>query len=137
MTGLEIQLEEREDNASDQRFQERQWPNLEEKELASKLPLLVYDILFRGLFFNYYLKRIVLNNNTVDFANMDLSPFLNNRYKKDFLAKVYSAKKVVDITKFLSIVEKGGEYRVEYKDMVQYTDIAKTLKIMGDTKVSK
>ncbi|CAD5234207.1 unnamed protein product [Bursaphelenchus xylophilus] len=86
-----------------------------------------------GLFFNHYLKKIILNNKTVDFTQKDHSQLLSEAYLKSFVAKVYALPRI-SINDFLLLNEKGGAYRVEYFSMQEYTDHTRKIKVMGDTK---
>jgi len=86
-----------------------------------------------GLFFNYYLKKIVLNNVNVKFTEMDQSYLLKSNYDKVFIQDVYQLPSI-SIDDFLKIAGPGAEFRIEYTSMAEYTTIAKTLKLMADTK---
>ncbi|KAH7703208.1 Protein GLY-13 [Aphelenchoides avenae] len=92
----------------------------------------------RGLFFNNHLKQIVLNEAPVNFSRVDLSYLLKDRYDDAFLQRVY-ALPLTHIDAFLRdslapTAQAGAEFRVEYRSMREFTDIAKRLRIMADTK---
>lgn len=87
------------------------------------------------MFFNYYLKKIVLNNVPGDFNKTDLSYLLKPQYNGAFLRHVYNLPDIA-IDEFLRLDTKGGEYRITYNSMDAYTSMARRLKLMADTKVS-
>ncbi|KAI6191298.1 putative alpha-1,3-mannosyl-glycoprotein 2-beta-N-acetylglucosaminyltransferase [Aphelenchoides bicaudatus] len=87
----------------------------------------------KGLFFNYYLKKILLNNVPVQFTTMDLSYLLKSNYDPKFIKEVYELP-LISIDDFLKLSGKGSTLRIEYKSMPEYTTIAKRLRIMADTK---
>ncbi|CAD5229596.1 unnamed protein product [Bursaphelenchus okinawaensis] len=86
-----------------------------------------------GLFFAKYLKKIVLNNKTVDFTMMDHTNLLPDKYLQTFISKVYSLP-TIKVNEFLLLNEKEKEFRLEYSSMTEYTEYTRKIKIMGDTK---
>ncbi|KAI6243854.1 hypothetical protein M3Y99_00050500 [Aphelenchoides fujianensis] len=87
----------------------------------------------QGLFFNYYLKKIHLNDVPVNFTAHDQSFLLKANYDREFLAHVYRLPEINAQTA-RNLKTKSGEYRISYRDMPHYTSIAKSLKMMADTK---
>lgn len=55
-------------------------------------------------------------------------------YDPVFIKEVYDLP-TISIDDFQKIAGKGSTLRIEYKSMPEYTTIAKTLKLMADTKV--
>uniref|UniRef100_A0A7E4VHZ8 Alpha-1,3-mannosyl-glycoprotein 2-beta-N-acetylglucosaminyltransferase n=1 Tax=Panagrellus redivivus TaxID=6233 RepID=A0A7E4VHZ8_PANRE len=91
----------------------------------------------QGLFFNQYLKKIMLNTDPVNFTNLDLQSLTKSNYDTAFVDVVYGLPNVTindAIAKTLKSEERGSTYRIEYGNMTQYTEVARKLKIMFDTK---
>uniref|UniRef100_A0A183CAR5 Alpha-1,3-mannosyl-glycoprotein 2-beta-N-acetylglucosaminyltransferase n=1 Tax=Globodera pallida TaxID=36090 RepID=A0A183CAR5_GLOPA len=67
----------------------------------------------KGLFFNRHLKRIFLNQITVNFTRMDLGSLQQQRYDDKFLGRVYSAPEVG-----IMADSKAGVPRTAYRGIV-------------------
>ncbi|KAI6173908.1 hypothetical protein M3Y98_01132900 [Aphelenchoides besseyi] len=87
----------------------------------------------RGLFFNYYLKKIFLNDVAVEFTALNQSSLLKSNYDHEFIDHVYQLP-TIQFESFIKLKTKGAEYRITYQTMAQYTSIAKGLRLMADTK---
>jgi alpha-1,3-mannosyl-glycoprotein beta-1,2-N-acetylglucosaminyltransferase len=65
---------------------------------------------------------------------MDQSYLLKDKYDATYIKNVYDLPKI-SLDDFLKIAGSGTALRIEYSSMPEYTSIAKTLKLMADTKV--
>jgi alpha-1,3-mannosyl-glycoprotein beta-1,2-N-acetylglucosaminyltransferase len=92
----------------------------------------------KGLFFNKHLKQIKLNQSPANFTQLNLNYLLKENYDKPFMDLVYGLPKLsVDeaISKSLkSTLSSRESARIEYSSMQEYTDTARKLRIMIDTK---
>uniref|UniRef100_A0AC34FPA7 Alpha-1,3-mannosyl-glycoprotein 2-beta-N-acetylglucosaminyltransferase n=1 Tax=Panagrolaimus sp. ES5 TaxID=591445 RepID=A0AC34FPA7_9BILA len=91
----------------------------------------------KGLFFNKHLKQIKLNESPANFSQINLNYLLKNNYDEPFLFLVYGLPKLtVDeiVSKTLQTTNTGESVRIEYSSMQEYTDAARKLHIMIDTK---
>uniref|UniRef100_A0A914IAX0 Alpha-1,3-mannosyl-glycoprotein 2-beta-N-acetylglucosaminyltransferase n=1 Tax=Globodera rostochiensis TaxID=31243 RepID=A0A914IAX0_GLORO len=88
----------------------------------------------KGLFFNRHLKRIFLNQITVNFTRLDLGSLQQQRYDDKFLGRVYSAPKI-GIKNILAWSKSGGgDHRIEYASMDDFVTVALKVGIMADSK---
>jgi alpha-1,3-mannosyl-glycoprotein beta-1,2-N-acetylglucosaminyltransferase len=97
-----------------------------------------YQLVFRGLFFNNHLIKIIVNDVPVNFTKLNLNYLLKDQYDGPFLDKIYSIPQLsIDelIKETLKKRESSTSFRVQYSSMHEYTNIARRLNIMIDTKV--
>uniref|UniRef100_A0A914Z3E7 Alpha-1,3-mannosyl-glycoprotein 2-beta-N-acetylglucosaminyltransferase n=1 Tax=Panagrolaimus superbus TaxID=310955 RepID=A0A914Z3E7_9BILA len=90
----------------------------------------------KGLFFKH-LKQIKLNETPANFSQINLSYLLKNNYDDPFMNLVYGLPKLTldeTILKTLQTTNTGESVRIEYSSMQEYTNAARKLHIMIDTK---
>lgn len=87
------------------------------------------------------MKLIKLNNNPGNFTHLNLNYLLKPNYDKWFFQMVYSLKKF-NLNEFSKLIESTSKsinynatFRLEYKTMNEFMDLAKKLQLMTDTKV--
>jgi alpha-1,3-mannosyl-glycoprotein beta-1,2-N-acetylglucosaminyltransferase len=91
----------------------------------------------KGLFFNKHLKQIKINESPANFSQLNLNYLLKENYDEPFMKLVYGLPKLTideTITKTLQTTLTGEDVRIEYNSMQEYTDSARKLHIMIDTK---
>jgi alpha-1,3-mannosyl-glycoprotein beta-1,2-N-acetylglucosaminyltransferase len=101
----------------------------------------------RGLFFNRYLRAVLLSERKIDFTGLSLDYLLNGRYAIEFTRKVYSSPLIAidellaktgfltnGTTQQLPVTPNNTTYRVEYHSMNEYAAYARQLNIMADSK---
>uniref|UniRef100_A0A914DP34 Alpha-1,3-mannosyl-glycoprotein 2-beta-N-acetylglucosaminyltransferase n=1 Tax=Acrobeloides nanus TaxID=290746 RepID=A0A914DP34_9BILA len=91
----------------------------------------------KGLFFNNHLIKIITNDVPVNFTKLNLNYLLKDQYDGPFLDKIYSIQQLtIDelIKETLKKRESSTSFRVQYSSMHEYTNIARRLNIMIDTK---
>nr|CAG4646273.1 EOG090X06K9 [Macrothrix elegans] len=87
-----------------------------------------------GLFFDKHLKYIKLNENPVDFQNLDLTYLTQQKYDETFLSHVYSLPVVSapDVRSGTNLPE--GDVRLQYHTKDAFKNIVRLLGLMDDFK---
>uniref|UniRef100_A0AC34Q4N6 Alpha-1,3-mannosyl-glycoprotein 2-beta-N-acetylglucosaminyltransferase n=1 Tax=Panagrolaimus sp. JU765 TaxID=591449 RepID=A0AC34Q4N6_9BILA len=91
----------------------------------------------KGLFFEHFLKKIISNDKPANFSQLSLDYLLKKNYDGPFIDQIYGFKKMtVDevVAKTINNDKNDGFVRIEYSTMHEYTEIARKLHIMIDTK---
>ncbi|XP_060168736.1 alpha-1,3-mannosyl-glycoprotein 2-beta-N-acetylglucosaminyltransferase isoform X2 [Lycium barbarum] len=87
-----------------------------------------------GQFFKQYLEPIKLNDVQVDWKSMDLSYLLEDNYVKHFGDLVKKAKPIHGADAVLKAFNIDGDVRIQYRDQLDFEDIARKFGIFEEWK---
>ncbi|XP_059314502.1 alpha-1,3-mannosyl-glycoprotein 2-beta-N-acetylglucosaminyltransferase isoform X2 [Lycium ferocissimum] len=87
-----------------------------------------------GQFFKQYLEPIKLNDVQVDWKSMDLSYLLEDNYVKHFGDLVRKAKPIHGADAVLKAFNIDGDVRIQYRDQLDFEDIARKFGIFEEWK---
>ncbi|KVH96565.1 hypothetical protein Ccrd_001346 [Cynara cardunculus var. scolymus] len=87
-----------------------------------------------GQFFHQYLKPIRLNNVPVDWKSMNLSYLREDKFVKHFAALVKAAKPLYGTDLVLKANNVDGDVRIQYRDQLDFEDIARQFGIFEEWK---
>ncbi|XP_004231101.1 alpha-1,3-mannosyl-glycoprotein 2-beta-N-acetylglucosaminyltransferase isoform X2 [Solanum lycopersicum] len=87
-----------------------------------------------GQFFKQYLEPIKLNDVQVDWKSMDLSYLLEDNYVKHFGDLVKKAKPIHGADAVLKAFNIDGDVRIQYRDQLDFEDIARQFGIFEEWK---
>nr|CAC82507.1 N-acetylglucosaminyltransferase I [Nicotiana benthamiana] len=87
-----------------------------------------------GQFFKQYLEPIKLNDVQVDWKSMDLSYLLEDNYVKHFGNLVKKAKPIHGADAVLKAFNIDGDVRIQYRDQLEFEDIARQFGIFEEWK---
>ncbi|KAM3376716.1 alpha-1,3-mannosyl-glycoprotein 2-beta-N-acetylglucosaminyltransferase isoform X1 [Capsicum galapagoense] len=87
-----------------------------------------------GQFFKQYLEPIKLNDVQVDWKSMDLSYLLEDNYMKHFGDLVKKAKPIHGADAILKAFNIDGDVRIQYRDQLNFEDIARQFGIFEEWK---